>query len=595
MSSVERSMDTTLPGTVMEDFTVDKQVPVNTTLSKGTNFAIEQHAKEKNSKGKGGFIKRAWKAVKRPFRRSSHETNVEAMVPDPAIPCTSDGEEIRVQQSSVSGPCKVPTTALPPKEDRCDDLDVVSITSSDWSVICNNIQQNSEPPADASAEDVGTEPQEQHVKDEKKDHIDFSLRPAIFVDAQRWKLAKLRIARNVCRSRWEYYMFIRRCPHHKCCHHAHLCCLRNDTIFLGVREQLMSTVPSVTRPFLIFPKQYRNEQFRVRNPEDDDIKEEGIFKRKWKAVKRRLFRWESRRTLLQKDMQKHVFDFQESTYIEQIIYERPYLSVPPMFQPSKESFDSSYSDENVILGRERFGQVCLATRLSDGQKVAYKECNRYYYCTSTYIMAGYTERLMNEVAIMPLLKQPPISPYIIQMLEWFHEEFHTFIILEDPGSWTVLDKIMKLHALDEKVARVIMRQAVQAAQHCIAHGVFHYYIDEENILINTSTLDIKLIDFGYSMPYTGKIYYRLGDTLEDEEKHPEWYVPGYDYSASSVNACQLGALLSRMVYGPRGHPLHISFQISNECMRLIDWCSRYEMTERPTLDQILQHRWFTKE
>ncbi|MGL5101475.1 MAG: protein kinase domain-containing protein [Plesiomonas sp.] len=66
------------------------------------------------------------------------------------------------------------------------------------------------------------------------------------------------------------------------------------------------------------------------------------------------------------------------------------------------------------------------------------------------------------------------------------------------------------HQLDEKVARVLMRQAVQAAQHCIAHGVFHDFIDEENILINTNTLDIKLIDFGYSMPYMGKKYYRLG-------------------------------------------------------------------------------------
>lgn len=40
MSSVERSMDTTLPGMVMEDLTVDKQVPVNTTLSEGNNVAI---------------------------------------------------------------------------------------------------------------------------------------------------------------------------------------------------------------------------------------------------------------------------------------------------------------------------------------------------------------------------------------------------------------------------------------------------------------------------------------------------------------------------------------------------------------------------
>lgn len=41
-----------------------------------------------------------------------------------------------------------------------------------------------------------------------------------------------------------------------------------------------------------------------------------------------------------------------------------------------------------------------------------------------------------------------------------------------------------------------MRQVVQAARHCCDCGVLHRDIKGENILINTDTLQVKLIDFG---------------------------------------------------------------------------------------------------
>lgn len=124
------------------------------------------------------------------------------------------------------------------------------------------------------------------------------------------------------------------------------------------------------------------------------------------------------------------------------------------------------------------------------------------------------DTVMTEVAMMTLLQQHPISPYVIQMLEWFHEPFHTYIVMEDPGSCTSLRKLIELHPLSEKIARILMRQAVQAAQDCIAHGVVHTNISAENILVNTSTLDLKLIDFGYSVPYTARKYHLPAGELE---------------------------------------------------------------------------------
>ncbi|XP_043116379.1 serine/threonine-protein kinase pim-2-like [Puntigrus tetrazona] len=64
---------------------------------------------------------------------------------------------------------------------------------------------------------------------------------------------------------------------------------------------------------------------------------------------------------------------------------------------------------------------------------------------------------------------------------------------------TLLDFSMRHgNRLDESVARGLMRQAVLAAKHCIERGIFHNDIKTDNLLVNTETLQLKLIDFGCS-------------------------------------------------------------------------------------------------
>lgn len=59
-----------------------------------------------------------------------------------------------------------------------------------------------------------------------------------------------------------------------------------------------------------------------------------------------------------------------------------------------------------------------------------------------------------------------------------------------------LQDFCKLHGgkLLEPLAWDIMVQVVQAARHCCAGGVFHDDIKPGNILINTQTLQVKMID-----------------------------------------------------------------------------------------------------
>lgn len=98
---------------------------------------------------------------------------------------------------------------------------------------------------------------------------------------------------------------------------------------------------------------------------------------------------------------------------------------------------------------------------------------------------------------MLLLRRPPVSPYVIQMYEWFDRPKIFSLILECPQPCMVLRKFITVSSgLTETIASILMRQLVLAVQHCIDHGVFHNDIHADNILVTTDTLEIKLIDFG---------------------------------------------------------------------------------------------------
>ncbi|KAL0159187.1 hypothetical protein M9458_042912, partial [Cirrhinus mrigala] len=110
---------------------------------------------------------------------------------------------------------------------------------------------------------------------------------------------------------------------------------------------------------------------------------------------------------------------------------------------------------------------------------------------------GYSKPLPREVALMLMLRRPPVSPYVIQMYEWFDHSLVMSFVLEFPHPCVVLRKFISTSSgLTERIARGLMRQLVLAVQHCIDHGVFHNDIHDDNILVNTRTLGLKLIDFG---------------------------------------------------------------------------------------------------
>ncbi|XP_048048877.1 uncharacterized protein LOC125269879 [Megalobrama amblycephala] len=84
---------------------------------------------------------------------------------------------------------------------------------------------------------------------------------------------------------------------------------------------------------------------------------------------------------------------------------------------NNESFESLYNAGEMI-GSGGFGRVFEETHRFDTKKVAFKRIrktdnNRYLD------IPGHPKPLVTEVALLLMMRREPISPYIIQLYEWF--------------------------------------------------------------------------------------------------------------------------------------------------------------------------------
>lgn len=110
---------------------------------------------------------------------------------------------------------------------------------------------------------------------------------------------------------------------------------------------------------------------------------------------------------------------------------------------------------------------------------------------------------------MEMVSEPLRSPYVLELLQWFEIPNYIVLILERPHPCMDLLEFCEVRSgkLPEPLARDLILQMVQAARHCCDSGVFHNDIKPGNALINTETLQVKLIDFGggdllKTTPYT---------------------------------------------------------------------------------------------
>ncbi|XP_046725327.1 uncharacterized protein LOC124398891 isoform X2 [Silurus meridionalis] len=241
------------------------------------------------------------------------------------------------------------------------------------------------------------------------------------------------------------------------------------------------------------------------------------------------------------------------------------------YQP--EEFEEEVKSQYIvgeILGKGSFSSVYAAVRKADGKQVALK------YVTKD-LHEGMPGEKPKEVEMMDILCKPPRCKNIVELQEWFDISSCFVLVLERPIPSMDLQKFCKNYQdghLPEYLARVILQQVIRAAQHCFDRGVFHSDLRTQNILINTDTLEVKLIDFGcvemLCKNSTGcrSYLWSLGWTLV-ELVCGNIFLYNLDHV---IDSC--------------------SQMISDDCCHLISQCLIH--SEKPlTLDELLNHSWFT--
>jgi len=272
---------------------------------------------------------------------------------------------------------------------------------------------------------------------------------------------------------------------------------------------------------------------------------------------------------------------------------------------SKSEFDKKYTTCS-LLGKGGFGSVYAGYRNSDHLPVAIKVINK-----NRAVKSAPNDSIPMEVTLMNMTSH---IDGVIKLIEYFELPDCFMLILErmmtkvgqqkdiqttSSNVKDLFDFISDNGPLKEDVARHIFQQLIQTVSHIHQAGVIHRDIKDENILIDTQTHQIKLIDFGSGARLHEEVYTEFDGTRVYAP--PEW-IKFRRYRADGLTVWSLGILLYDMVCGDipfetdnqikRAQVLFKpTLRLSEEVKDLIRHCLTISTSDRINLEGVINHSW----
>ena len=151
-------------------------------------------------------------------------------------------------------------------------------------------------------------------------------------------------------------------------------------------------------------------------------------------------------------------------------------------------------------------------------------------------------RIENEIQALHILK----SQYITNIYDTFTTATLLGVVIElgTQDLYSYIDNFPT--GIDETIAKKIALNIIDAVNHCHKKGVYHMDIKPENILIDETTYDIKLCDFGLCA-------FENQGTLSDFVGSPGFFAPEMflqsEYKGDKADIWSIGSVILEMILG----------------------------------------------
>jgi len=242
-----------------------------------------------------------------------------------------------------------------------------------------------------------------------------------------------------------------------------------------------------------------------------------------------------------------------------------------------------------LIGKGGNGHVYAGIRKADGKEVAIKRIKK-------------SQRVRLKGNCLPkevyMLRRLNGTPGVISILDYFESAGSHYIVMERLQGSDLFDFVSSFQqGLPERVTKEIFRQVVKVVYLCHMKGVVHGDIKDENIVIDTKTKEVKLVDFGSSGFWSEEAHSQYLGTREYAP--PEWF-SFHQVTNEGVTVWSLGILLYSLLF--RDIPFQtvlqicqespsIPFKVSPSCASLLEGCLDKELNSRFTMSQVISHPW----
>lgn len=244
------------------------------------------------------------------------------------------------------------------------------------------------------------------------------------------------------------------------------------------------------------------------------------------------------------------------------------------------------------IARGSFGKVVRGTNKENQRDVAIKLIKKEKIRDWEVIQGN---KIPQEVGILYKLKN---TQGIIQLKDYYQTRTYAIMVMEySESSMDLFYYLEREGHLPEQKAWLIMTQVIEAIENCQRKGITYRDLKEENIIVNTETLETKLIDFGAAyhtnskgnQPFYGTPMYippeEIDRNQDEQEKTATWAIGVILYDML------MGTLPFENTREIRTLQPAISPRLSHEVTDLLNHCLKKKPRERTTLKKMKEHQW----